>query len=74
MTYQDVLAAARTCSGPCKACPVCNGRACGSKMPGPGCKGSGTVAARNYDAWQELFLNMDNICEIGRASCRERVY
>ncbi|MCI8422723.1 MAG: alpha-hydroxy-acid oxidizing protein [Lawsonibacter sp.] len=62
MTYQDVLETARTCSGPCKACPVCNGRACGSKMPGPGCKGSGTVAARNYDAWQEIFLNMDTIC------------
>ena len=50
MTYQEILAAARTCSGPyCKACPVCNGRACGNTMPGPGAKGTGTVAARNYD-------------------------
>ena len=66
MTYQEVLAAARTCSGPyCKACPVCNGRACGSTMPGPGSKGTGTVAARNYDAWQEIFLNMDTICGNG---------
>ena len=64
MTYQDVLAAARTCSGPsCKACPVCNGRACGNTMPGPGAKGTGTVAVRNYEAWQSLFLNMDTICE-----------
>lgn len=64
MTYQDVLAAARTCSGPyCKACPVCNGRACGSTMPGPGSKGTGTVAVRNYEAWQSLCLNMDTICE-----------
>ena len=64
MTYQEVLAAARTCSGPsCKACPVCNGRACGSIMPGPGAKGTGTVAIRNYEAWQNIYLNMDTICE-----------
>lgn len=64
MTYQDVLSAARTCSGPyCKACPVCNGRACGSIMPGPGAKGTGTVAIRNYEAWQQIHLNMDTICE-----------
>ena len=64
MTYQEVLAAARTCSGPsCKACPVCNGRACGSTMPGPGAKGTGTVAIRNYEAWQNIDLNMDTICE-----------
>lgn len=66
MTYQEVLAAARTCSGPyCKACPVCNGKACGSTMPGPGSKGTGTVAVRNYQAWQEICLNMDTICENG---------
>ena len=58
MTYQEVLAAARTCSGPyCKAC--------GSTMPGPGSKGTGTVAVRNYQAWQEICLNMDTICENG---------
>ena len=63
MTYQEVLAAARTCSGPyCKACPVCNGRACGNAVPGPGAKGSGTVAIRNYEAWQKVCLNMDTIC------------
>jgi len=64
MTYQEVLANARTCSGPyCKVCPVCNGRACKNTMPGPGSKGTGTVAARNYDAWQDVLLNMDTICE-----------
>ena len=66
MIYQEVLEAARTCSGPyCKVCPVCNGRACKNAVPGPGSKGSGTVAARNYDAWQSLCLNMDTICEGG---------
>ena len=64
MTYQEVLAAARTCSGPyCKACPVCNGKACGATMPGPGAKGSGTAAIRNYEAWQKVYLNMDTICD-----------
>lgn len=47
----------------CKACPVCNGKACSNKVPGPGSKGSGTVAIRNYDKWQELCINMDTICE-----------
>ena len=71
MTYQDILAAARTCSGPyCKVCPVCNGRACKNTMPGPGSKGTGTVAARNYDAWQEICLNMDTICENGPVDTR----
>lgn len=66
MTYQEILTAARTCSGPyCKACPVCNGRACKNTMPGPGSKGTGTVAARNYDAWQDICINMDTICENG---------
>ena len=37
MTYQEVLAAAREAMSPyCKACPVCNGRACGNHIPGPG--------------------------------------
>ena len=45
MTYQEILAQARTCSGPhCKACPVCNGMACKNTMPGPGAKGIGTGA------------------------------
>ena len=71
MTYQEILTAARSCSGPyCKVCPVCNGRACKNTMPGPGSKGTGTVAARNYDAWQDIFLNMDTICANGPADTR----
>ena len=64
MTYPELLAAARPRLGPhCKGCPVCDGRACRSAMPGPGAKGTGTVAMRNYGAWQDIFLNMDTICE-----------
>ena len=63
MNYNEVLAAARECVGPyCKACPVCNGRACANTMPGPGCKFPGNAAARNYDKWQEICVNMDTLC------------
>lgn len=62
MTYNEVLENARGCVGSvCKACPVCNGRACGSKMPGPGAKGTGTLAIRNYEAWQAIRVNMDTL-------------
>ena len=63
MDYKEVLEKARSNIGPyCKACPVCNGKACGNSMPGPGSKGPGNGAARNYDAWQKVFVNMDTIC------------
>ena len=63
MTYQEVLANARTCMGPyCKSCPVCNGLACKNTMPGPGAKGIGTGFIRNYQKWQELCVNMDTGC------------
>jgi hypothetical protein len=64
MEYSEILAAARTELGDqCKACPVCNGMACGNRMPGPGCKAPGNVAARNYAKWQEICVNMDTLCE-----------
>lgn len=63
MNYNEILAAAKDCVGPyCKACPVCNGKACGNTMPGPGCKYPGNVAARNFDKWQEICVNMDTLC------------
>lgn len=64
MTYQEILENARGCIGAyCKACPVCNGRACRNQIPGPGAKGMGDTAIRNFDKWQEIRVNMDNICE-----------
>ncbi len=63
MNYNEVLTAARQCIGPyCKACPICNGRACGNAMPGPGSKVPGNTAARNFDKWQEICVNMDTLC------------
>ena len=66
MTYTDVLNHARECLGEtCKACPVCNGVACKNRMPGPGAKGVGDTAIRNYDKWAEIRLNMDTLYEGG---------
>ncbi len=66
MTYSEVLDNARACIGPyCKACPVCNGKACKNQIPGPGAKGTGDTAIRNYDKWAELRVNMDTLCEGG---------
>ena len=64
MTYKEVLAQAKECIGSyCKACDICNGKACRNQIPGPGAKGSGDTAIRNYDKWQEIRINMDTICE-----------
>lgn len=65
MKYTEVLEKARGNMGPCKACPVCNGLACKNTIPGPGSKGSGTVFAENYNAWQNIYLNMDTIAPMG---------
>ncbi|WP_455652159.1 alpha-hydroxy-acid oxidizing protein [Phascolarctobacterium sp.] len=64
MDYNEVLQTARTKIGTkCKACPVCNGVACRNTMPGPGAKGVGDTAIRNYQKWQEIRVNMDTLCE-----------
>ena len=64
MNFQEVIKNARENIGPyCKACSTCNGRVCKNTIPGPGAKGTGTVAIRNYAKWQEICINMDTICE-----------
>lgn len=66
MNYQEVLSEARGVIGKyCKACPVCNGRACSNQIPGPGAKGSGDGAIRNFEKWQDIRVNMDTICSAG---------
>ena len=44
MTYQQVIQQARGQMGPCKACPVCDGKGCRGTIPGPGAKGIGDTA------------------------------
>lgn len=64
MNYSECIENARAKIGNyCKACPECNGRACKNQMPGPGAKGIGDTAIRNYDKWKEVRLNMDTLVE-----------
>ena len=66
MEYSELLGEARVAMGGklCRACEVCNGRACRNMIPGPGAKGVGDNAVRNYDAWRHWRVNMDTICEL----------
>lgn len=65
MTYDELLENARSAMQPhCLACSECNGRACGKKMPGPGSKGVGDGATRNYEGWKNIRVNMDTIHEL----------
>ena len=64
MNYSECIENARTRIGNyCKACPECNGRDCKNQMPGPGAKGIGDTAIRNYDKWKEIRVQMDTIAE-----------
>lgn len=64
MTYQEMLENARNCIGSyCRACDECNGRACRDQMPGPGAKGVGDTAVRNYEKWKEIRVQMDTLTE-----------
>lgn len=63
LSWKDITDTARPLVGEhCKACVVCDGRACKNAVPGPGAKGIGDVAARNYAAWRDLRVNMDTLC------------
>lgn len=64
MEYQQMIENAKKNIGPyCKVCPVCNGIACKNSIPGPGAKGVGDVAIRNYKKWQDIRVCMDTITE-----------
>ena len=64
MTWQEVVENARENLGTyCKGCVECNGRACRNAVPGPGSKGVGDTAIRNYEKWKEIRINMDTIAE-----------
>lgn len=64
MNFNDIIKEARTALGGklCKACDECNGKACRNMIPGPGAKGVGDTAIRNYDAWRQVRVKMDTIC------------
>lgn len=75
MTQKEVLEQARACLGKyCKGCAVCDGRACRNQIPGPGAKGAGDTAIRNYDKWKEIRVQMDTICENRPADTRFQMF
>lgn len=61
MDWQETMASARGNMGLCKVCPTCDGRSCKNTIPGPGAKGRGVVAMRNYEAWQNIDINLDTL-------------
>ncbi len=64
MNYEEVVKEARGSIGDsCKVCQVCNGMGCRNRIPGPGAKGVGDTAIRNYQKWQEIRVNMDTLHE-----------
>ena len=65
MTLKEVKEKAKGRLGYCVSCDVCDGRACKNTIPGPGAKGTGEVSTKNYEAWQNIDLEMDTIIEKG---------
>jgi isopentenyl diphosphate isomerase/L-lactate dehydrogenase-like FMN-dependent dehydrogenase len=62
VNYNELLANAHVYVGShCHACIECDGKACRNEIPGPGAKGTGDTAIRNYDSWKNIRLNMDTI-------------
>lgn len=60
--------------GHCYGCKICNGRACGRTIPGPGAKGVGDVAIRNYDMWKQVRLNLNVVYEAGPVSTEVNIF
>jgi len=69
MTYTELLENARKTILNCKACPECNGLACGNILPGPGSKAPGNGAHDNWRAWQGIRLNVDTFVPDAPVDC-----
>ncbi len=55
MTYQELLEnARRNTDDRCKHCKVCDGKACGGVVPGPGARGTGSTFTNSYSVLQEI--------------------
>ena len=63
MNLKEIKQNAKTKLGKCFSCDICDGRACKNTIPGPGSKGSGNGATKNYEAWKEIELEMDTIVD-----------
>lgn len=75
MTYDELLENARKYLGPhCKGCAVCNGVACRNTMPGPGAKGTGDNAIRNYSRWRDIRINIDTLTDVRSADTSVEIF
>lgn len=75
MKYEDAVKNAKNNIGSlCRACNICNGAACRNTMPGPGAKGTGDTAVRNFQKWQEIRVNMDTICPMGETDTSLEIF
>ena len=75
MKYEDAVKNAKNnIGGLCRACNICNGAACRNTMPGPGAKGTGDTAVRNFQKWQEIRVNMDTICPMGETDTSLEIF
>lgn len=66
MNLKEIKQNAKNKLGKCFSCDICDGRACKNTIPGPGSKGSGKAATKNYEAWKDIELEMDTIVEKGQ--------
>ena len=67
MTWNEVLDHARSSILNCKACPECNGLACGNTLPGPGSKAPGNGANDNWRALADVPATAEVLPEIVQA-------
>lgn len=75
MKYEDAVKNAKNnIGGLCRACNICNGAACRNTMPGPGAKGTGDTAVRNFQKWQEIRVNMDTVCPMGETDTSLEIF
>ncbi|WP_459128935.1 alpha-hydroxy-acid oxidizing protein [Guggenheimella bovis] len=62
MTWEEIKQAAKTIPNfKCRVCKECNGIACRGELPGMGGKDSGMSFIRNYEAWQNVTVDLDTI-------------
>lgn len=64
MTTKEIWSQAKTKLGDkCRACPVCDGRACKGEIPGAGAAGNGEAWTVCMDYLKNIKLNMDTMYE-----------
>ena len=64
MTLDEIWAKAREMMGPnCRACPVCNGKACRGEVPGVGAMGDGSSWTACTEFLERVKIRMDTLHE-----------